>query len=180
MSEPRVKNETYYEAIFQDAMALLIKKHTFFGHILAHMVRISSKDIMTMGVTVNEKGQILLFYNTDMIRREIEENKATLKNVTSLIQHEVYHVINEHFLRQVRGKYHAWVITPMGPMLLFNVACVEENTLITISDGTKKQIKDVRPDEKIMGVKNGQLVEGSVFGIFSKEENELIDRKSVV
>jgi predicted metal-dependent peptidase len=175
MSEHKPRNDAYYEAIFQDAMALLIKKHTFFGHILAHMVRISSKDIMTMGVTVNEKGQILLFYNTDMIRREIEENKATLKNVTSLIQHEVYHVINEHFLRQVRGKYHAWVITPMGPMLLFNVACVKENTLITMSDGTKKQIKDVRPDEKIIGVENGQLVKGSVFGIFSKEENELIE-----
>ena len=122
MSELKPRNEAYYEAIFQDAMALLIKKHTFFGHILAHMVRISSKDIMTMGVTVNEKGQILLFYNTDMIRREIEENKATLKNITALIQHEVYHVINEHFLRQVRGKYHAWVITPIGPMMLFNVA----------------------------------------------------------
>ena len=122
MSEQKPRNETYYEAIFQDAMALLIKKHTFFGHILAHMVRISTKDIMTMGVTVNEKGQILLFYNTDMIRREIEENKATLKNVTSLIQHEVYHVINEHFLRQVKGKYHAWIISPVGPLLLFNVS----------------------------------------------------------
>jgi predicted metal-dependent peptidase len=122
MSEPKKRNEAYYEAIFQDAMALLIKKHTFFGHILAHMVRISSKDIMTMGVTVNEKGQILLFYNTDMIRREIEENHATLKNITALIQHEVYHVINEHFLRQVKGKYHAWVVTTIGPMLLFNVA----------------------------------------------------------
>jgi predicted metal-dependent peptidase len=113
--------EKKYEKIFQDAMALLIKNHTFFGHILAHMVRISTKDVRTMGVTVNPKGQIVLFYNTEMIRREIEENKSSLKQVTAMIQHEVYHVINEHFLRAAEGKYDAWIITTIGPMSLFNV-----------------------------------------------------------
>lgn len=114
--------EKKYEKIFQDAMALLIKNHTFFGHILAHMVRISTNEVRTMGVTVSKKGQIILFYNTEMIRREIELNGSTLKQVTAMIQHEVYHVINEHFLRAADGKYLAWIITPIGPMLLFNVA----------------------------------------------------------
>lgn len=114
--------EKKYEKIFQDAMALLIKNHTFFGHILAHMIRISTKDVRTMGVTVSPKGQIILYYNTDMIRREIEENGSTLKQVTAMIQHEVYHVINEHFMRAVDGKYDAWIITTIGPMLLFNAA----------------------------------------------------------
>lgn len=111
-----------YEDIFQDATALLIKNHTFFGHILAHMVRISTTDVMTMGVSVNEKGQILLYYNPEMIRREIEDNGSTLKQVTAMVQHEVYHVINEHFLREIYGKFDAWIITTLGPMRLFNVA----------------------------------------------------------
>jgi len=114
--------EKKYEKIFQDAMALLIKNHTFFGHILAHMVRVSTKEVRTMGVTVNSRGQIILYYNTDMIKREIEENESTLKQVTAMIQHEVYHVINEHFLRGQDGKYESWIITPIGPMRLFNVA----------------------------------------------------------
>ena len=117
--------EKKYEKIFQDAMALLIKNHTFFGHILAHMIRISTKDVRTMGVTVSPKGQIILYYNTDMIRREIEENGSTLKQVTAMIQHEVYHVINEHFLRAADGKYDAWIITTIGPMLLFNASADE-------------------------------------------------------
>jgi hypothetical protein len=157
-----------YEEIFQDATALLIKNHTFFGHILAHMVRISTTDVLTMGVSVNEKGQILLYYNPEMIRREIEENGSTLKQVTAMIQHEVYHIINEHFLREAQGKFDAWIVTNLGPMKLFNVACVKEDTLITMNDGTKKQIKDVRPDEKIIGVQDGQPMDGSVLGIFSK------------
>jgi predicted metal-dependent peptidase len=111
-----------YEKIFQDATALLIKNHAFFGHILANMVRISTDRVNAMSVSINGSGQIVLFYNTHMIKREIEENNSTLKNITGMVKHEIYHIINEHFLREMEGKFNAWIITPAGPMKLFNVA----------------------------------------------------------
>ena len=111
-----------YEEIFQDALGLLIKRHPFFGHIIANVVRVNDENIKTMSVTIDSTGKILLLYSTKMIKREIEENKMSLKNITAIVQHEVYHIINEHFLRG-KKKQDAWIITSAGPMMLFNIAC---------------------------------------------------------
>ena len=108
-----------YEQVFQDATSLLIKNHPFFGHILANMVRIHNDNIQTMSVTMNAHSQIVLEYSTKMIQREIEENDATLKNISAMVQHEVYHVINEHFIRGANLKLDRYVMTPLGPKKLF-------------------------------------------------------------
>ena len=93
-----------YDEIFQDALGLLIKNHPFFGHIMANIVRVPTEKVKTMGVSMDSAGQIILYYNRNMIKREIEENHASLKNITAMVQHEIYHVINEHFLRQQSGR----------------------------------------------------------------------------
>jgi len=111
-----------YEQVFQDATSLLIKNHPFFGHILANMVRVHNDHIQTMSVTMNAHSQIVLEYSTKMIQREVEENDATLKNISAMVQHEVYHVINEHFIRGENLKLNRYVMTPLGPKRLFPLA----------------------------------------------------------
>jgi predicted metal-dependent peptidase len=111
-----------YELIFQDALGMLIKHHAFFGHIMANMVRVADSNVRVLSLSITSEGRMSLHYNLEDIKHEIEENKISLKNLTAMVQHTIYHLINEHFIRKVDGKYEKWLMTPAGPVELFSLA----------------------------------------------------------
>jgi len=112
-----------YESIFQDALGLLIKHHAFFGHIMANIVRVQDSTVRVLSLSITSEGKISLHYNLDDIKYEIEKNDLTLKQLTAMIQHTIYHMINEHYLRAQDGNYETWVMTPDGPVELFELSC---------------------------------------------------------
>lgn len=112
-----------YESIFQDALGLLIKHHAFFGHIMANIVRVQDSTVKVLSLSITSEGKISLHYNLEDIKYEIEKNNLTLKQLTGMVKHTIYHMINEHFLRKLEGEYETWVITPDGPVELFDLSC---------------------------------------------------------
>jgi predicted metal-dependent peptidase len=111
-----------YESIFQDALGLLIKHHAFFGHIMANTVRVEDSKVRVLSLSITSESKISLHYNLEDIKYEMEENNLTLPQLTAMVQHTIYHMINEHFLRKVDGDYETWVVTPDGPVELFDLS----------------------------------------------------------
>ena len=110
-----------YEKIFQDALGMLIKHHPFFGHIMANVVRVEDYGVKFFSLTVTEESKIALHYNLGDIKYVVENKKITLKNLTAMIQHTVYHLINEHFLRKKEKGYDMMVMTSRGPARLIDI-----------------------------------------------------------
>ena len=89
---------------------------------MTYILRVPTEHIRTMGVTVDNKGKIILLYNLKLIKYLVEKKGAELKTITALLKHEVYHIVNEHPLRGADKKYDKWIVLPSGPISLFNVA----------------------------------------------------------
>lgn len=82
----------------EEGIVSLIREKPVFGFILTRMSRIQGKHLVpTMGVRPTLDKNIQLQYNPDFVKRLTETQLA------AILEHEVLHLLNEHFLRQ-RGR----------------------------------------------------------------------------
>lgn len=101
---------------------MLIKHHPFFGHIMSNIVRIKDDSVKLFSLSITSEAKIALHYNVMDIKEYIEKKHITLENLTAMVQHTIYHLINEHFHRRNDPLYTAWIVTPIGPCRLIDIA----------------------------------------------------------
>jgi len=187
------REQKKYESIFQDALGWLIREHAFFGHIMANTVRVLDEKIPFLSLSMTPEGKISIHYNLEDVKTAIEVRNMTLVNLTACIQHTVYHMINEHFLRRKEEGYGAWVVLPEGPARLFDICCdLAINQYIqNLPEGTldlKSFEGELPPEEnaeyyyKVLYTRakeNGQMIQGkgmdlgdAIGVLFSRDGNK--------
>jgi predicted metal-dependent peptidase len=119
LNEAQVKE---VELKLEQAIINLIRHKPFFGFVLSKVTRGRTNDIPTMGVAPCSKtaqNSIMLLYNPGFVKG--------LRNteLTAVLEHEVLHVLNEHFLR-LQGR------EPQR----FNIAC--DMSINQLIDGLPK------------------------------------------
>ena len=88
------------------AIVELIKTKAFFGFVLTKLSRQRSNECPTMGVAPSKNNKIMLVYNPKFVKRLPKKERL------AVLEHEVMHILNEHFLRQKKADHQR-----------FNIAC---------------------------------------------------------